>query len=76
MSWRKWEMASTATSTYLPPVDVPHERASAQLTPAAQGAIEDHVVVRELTRRIAMSRSGCGHGCNTSAESTSFPKTS
>ena len=37
-------MASMATSPYLPPLDVPH---------VAQGAIEDHVVVRELTRRIA-----------------------
>ena len=27
--------------------------AGSQLTPVAQGAIEDHVVVRELTRRIA-----------------------
>ena len=74
-------MASMATSTYLPPLDAPHERegigrelelvlhalalgfvpdgqvqavaAGSQLNSVAQGAIEDSVVVRELTRRIA-----------------------
>jgi starvation-inducible DNA-binding protein len=38
-------MNSPATSTYLPPLEVNHEREGT--------ALEDHLVVRELTHRIA-----------------------
>jgi len=66
-------MATHATSTYPPTLEVPHERdgvgdrlqatvqeLSLQLAPVARGSLEDHVVERGLEQQQSMLRARLG----------------